>query len=182
MSACIQHFCSQQCFVASVINVISLNKEQQSISYWFTQLFVYIFNSQVVYVITICLPCILVLQVINYVLWKQLQHITRKILLLLNSKSLLIFKEMSHVCKKIYKKPLFLMQKWTLQGLSRSHYKEWMTAIQMTKNTRLESHVQSYIEKVIEIGHIVDILCYIDKKTLGTFTTLKVLSGKRILE
>ena len=64
------------------------------------------------------------------------------------------------------------MQKWTLQGLSRSHYKEWMTAIQMTKNTRLESHVQSYIEKVIEIGHIVDILCYIDKKTLGTFTEL----------
>ena len=64
------------------------------------------------------------------------------------------------------------MQKWTLQGLSRSHYKEWMTAIQMTKNTRLESHVQSYIEKVIEIGHIVDIPCYIDKKTLGTFTEL----------
>ena len=52
-----------------------------------------------------------------------LQHITRKILLHLNSKSLLIFKEMSHVCKKIYKKPLFLMQKWTLQGLSRSHKK-----------------------------------------------------------
>ena len=64
------------------------------------------------------------------------------------------------------------MQKWTLQGLSRSHYNEWMTAIQMTKNTRLESHVQSYIEKVIEIGHIVDIPCYIDKKTLGTFTEL----------
>ena len=101
-----------------------------------------------------------------------IMYLWLQILLHLNSRSLLIFKEMSHVCKKIYKKPLFLMQKWTLQGLSRSHYKEWMTAIQMTKNTRLESHVQSYIEKVIEVGHIVDIPCYIDKKTLGTFTEL----------
>ena len=101
-----------------------------------------------------------------------LHHITRKILLYLNSQSLLVFKEMSLTCKKIYKKPSFLLEKWTVQGLSTKHHSDWKNVIQITKNTRLERYVQSYIEKVIEIGHIVDIPCYIDRKTVATFTDL----------
>ena len=62
------------------------------------------------------------------------------------------------------------------KGLSEENHNDWTKAIQLTRNTNVEGNVKLYLQKIIKIGHVVDIPCFIDadavEKSIGfTFTT-----------
>ena len=63
----------------------------------------------------------------------------------------------------IVENPMFWLKKWRFnRGLSKNNQEDWIKALQLTKNTNLETNVILYIKKVIKIGHIVDVPCYIE--------------------
>ena len=68
---------------------------------------------------------------------------------------------------RILKNPMFWLKKWRFnRGLSRKNQLDWIKALEMTKNTNLERNVVLYIQKVIKIGHFVDVPCYIDGEAM----------------
>ena len=93
-----------------------------------------------------------------------LQHITEMIFLNLDSEKLQVCQCVNKSSKDILKNPLFWLKKW--KGLSQNSKKDWSKAIQLTRNTNLEENVISYIKKVIKIGHVVDVPCYIDENVV----------------
>ena len=52
---------------------------------------------------------------------------------------------------------MFWLKKWSFNlGLSKENQTDWIKAVQMTKNTNLETKVIRYIQQNIIIGHFVD--------------------------
>ena len=53
---------------------------------------------------------------------------------------------------------MFWLKKWSFNrgGLSKENQTDWIKALQMTKNTNLETNVVLYIQNIIKIGHFVD--------------------------
>ena len=71
--------------------------------------------------------------------------------------------------------PMFWLKKWRFnRGLSKKNQKDWIKALQMTKNTNIE-RVVLYIQKVIKIGHFVDVPCYIDDQSVKKSTEIDAL-------
>ena len=76
-------------------------------------------------------------------------------------------------CKAIVDNLMFWLKKWRLRGLSKESYKDWINAIQMTRNTKVEKYVDLYINKIIRKNyHNVDVPCYIDKSVLERFSKI----------
>ena len=70
---------------------------------------------------------------------------------------------------------MFWLKKWRFnRGLSKKNQKDWIKALQMTKNTNIE-RVVLYIQKVIKIGHFVDVPCYIDDQSVKKSTEIDAL-------
>ena len=87
-----------------------------------------------------------------------LQHIAEEIFLNLDFKSIMACKLASDSCKEIVDNPMFWLKKWKLSGrLSNENHKNWVKAIQITKNTSLEKNVLAYMKRIIKIGHFVDV-------------------------
>ena len=99
-----------------------------------------------------------------------LQHIAEEIFLNLDFNGIMTCKLVNDSCKDIVDKRIFWLKKWKMRGLSNENYKDWVNAIQMTKNITLEKNIHAYIKMVIEIGHFVDVPCYIDSKIILEFS------------
>ena len=56
------------------------------------------------------------------------------------------------------------------RGLSKENHDDWVNAIQLIKNTNVESNVKLYLEKVIKNGHVMDIPCFIDSNAVKKST------------
>ena len=95
-----------------------------------------------------------------------LQHITEDILLNLDFKKLQVCVFVNKNFEEILQNPIFWLKKWRLKGLSKENHAEWVKAIQLSKNKNLETNILAYIKKIIEIGHFVDVPCFIDKKVV----------------
>ena len=77
------------------------------------------------------------------------------------------------ILEKQVEKPMFWLNKWRChRGLSKKNQLVWIKALQMTKNTNIGDDVVLYIQKVIEIGHFVDVPCYIDNDVLKKATEI----------
>ena len=99
-----------------------------------------------------------------------LQHITEDILLNLDFKKLQVCVFVNKNFEEILQNPIFWLKKWRLKGLSKENHAEWVKAIQLSKNKNLETNILAYIKKIIEIGHFVDVPCFIDKKVVENFS------------
>ena len=98
-----------------------------------------------------------------------LQNITEKIFLNLNFEDLMACQLINKSCKEILDYPMFWLKIWRLrQGLSPKNHSDWAKAIQMTQNTTLKGNVCSYIKKIVQIGHFVDVPCFIDYETINS--------------
>ena len=101
-----------------------------------------------------------------------LQHITEKILINLDFQALKTCSHLNNSCiNEVLANPLFLLRKLNSQRrLSQKNYADWVKAIQLTKNTNLEANIKLYLEKVIKIGHFVDVPCFIDRNAVEKST------------
>ena len=113
-----------------------------------------------------------------------LQHITEMILLDLDFEDLQTCQPLSKSCQEIIEDPMFWLRKLRAQrGLSEKNYNDWAKAIQLTRNRNVEANVKLYFQKIIKIGHVVDIPCFIDadavKKSTG-FTFKKALEERNL--
>ena len=99
-----------------------------------------------------------------------LQHITEEIFLNLDFNGIMTCQLVNNSCKYIVDKPMFWLKKWKLRGLSDENHRDWVNAIQITKNTTVEKNVQAYIQMVIKSGHFLDIPCYINSKVVSEFS------------
>ena len=93
-----------------------------------------------------------------------LQHIIEMVFLNLDYEDLQECQLLNKSCQEILENPIFWIKRW--RGLSKESKKNWTHAIQITRNTNLETNVISYIKKAIKIGHIVDVPCYIDENVV----------------
>ena len=109
-----------------------------------------------------------------------LQHIAEEIFLNLDFNGIMTCQLVNNSCKYIVDKPMFWLKKWKLRGLSDENHRDWVNAIQITKNTTVEKNVQAYIQMVIKSGHFLDIPCYINSKVVSEFS--KELSFHKALE
>ena len=106
-----------------------------------------------------------------------LQHITEMIFLNLDLENLQTCQLLNKSCRDVLDNPMFWLKKLRMQkGLSEENHNDWTKAIQLTRNTNVEGNVKLYLQKIIKIGHVVDIPCFIDadavEKSIGfTFTT-----------
>ena len=99
-----------------------------------------------------------------------LQNIIEMILLNLDYKDLQECQHLNKLTQQILANPMFWLKRWN--GLSKESKKDWTKAIQITRNTHLETNVLSYIKKAIKIGHLVDVPCYIDENVVEKLTEL----------
>ena len=101
-----------------------------------------------------------------------LQHITEKILINLDFPALKTCSHLNKSCiNEVLANPLFLLRKLnSLKRLSQKNYADWVKAIQLTKNTNVEANIKLYLEKVIKIGHFVDVPCFIDRNAVEKST------------
>ena len=93
-----------------------------------------------------------------------LQHIAEMIFLNLDSEKIRTCQILNKSSQQILANPMFWLKKW--KGLSKESNKDWSEAIQITRNTNLETNVVSYIKMAIKIGHVVDVPCYIDENVV----------------
>ena len=91
-----------------------------------------------------------------------LQNIMEIIILNLDFEDMQACQLINKSCKEILDNPMFWLKKWRFgQGLSQKNHSDWAKVIQKTRNTNLEENVHSYIKKIIQIGHSVDVTCFI---------------------
>ena len=102
-----------------------------------------------------------------------LQHIIEMIFFNLDFEDIMNCQQVNKAIQRILEKPIFWLNKWRFnRGLSKKNQLVWIKALQMTKNTNLGDDVVLYIQKVIEIGHFVDVPCYIDNDVLKKATEI----------
>ena len=100
-----------------------------------------------------------------------LQHITEMILLDLDFEDLQTCQPLSKSCQEIIENPMFWLKKMRAQrGLSEKNYHDWAKAIQLARNTNMETNVKLYLQTVIKHGHVVDFPCFIDSDALENST------------
>ena len=75
---------------------------------------------------------------------------------------------MQNICDR----PYLLLKKWKLQGLSEKNHEDWIKVVQMTKKTKVEKYVQAYLHKILKVGHVADVPCYIRATSLQDFHDL----------
>ena len=57
--------------------------------------------------------------------------------------------------------PNFWLRKWSLT--------DWRNAIQLSKNTKLESNITKYLRRIFKRNGFINVPCYIDKKAVELF-------------
>ena len=102
-----------------------------------------------------------------------LQNIIEKIFFNLDFHDLQACQLINKSSKEILDSPMFWLKKWkrNIGGiLSQKNNSDWKQAIQKIRgDTDLESNVRSYIKKIIQMGHFVDVPCFIDDSAIDKF-------------
>ena len=102
-----------------------------------------------------------------------LQKIIEKIFFNLDFLDLQTCQLINKSSKEILDNPMFWLKKWKriIGGiLSQKNNSDWKKAIQKIRgDTDLESNVRSYIKKIIQMGHFVDVPCFIDDSAINKF-------------
>ena len=98
-----------------------------------------------------------------------LEHILRRIFLNLSHKDQMSSQLVNKTFHMPFKNALFLLKTWKQRGLSDANFAEWNNALTMSNNTIIEKDVYLYLKRIFDIGHTVDVPCFINGNTLQTY-------------
>ena len=96
-------------------------------------------------------------------------HIIEKIFLILKQEDLLSCQLINKSSNQILDDPNFWLRKWINRGLSGKNLTDWRNAIQLSKNTKLESKITRYLRRILKRSIFIDVPCYIDKKVVERY-------------
>ena len=92
-----------------------------------------------------------------------LQHLAENIFSYLNYQDITACQLINNSCNLIISNPRFWINKLVQMGMSMENEKDWITAIQMTKNTDFERNIYLYLKRGFKNAKVVDIPCFIGK-------------------
>ena len=92
-----------------------------------------------------------------------LQHLAENIFSYLNYQDITACQLINNSCNLIISNPRFWINKLVQMGMSMENKKDWITAIQMTKNTDFERNIYLYLKRGFKNAKVVDIPCFIGK-------------------
>ena len=92
------------------------------------------------------------------------EDITRNIFMMLNLKDLANCRMVGRSFNGFLENPMFWLKKWIMRGLSKKNQKDWITAIDETKDTELIKIVLLYFKKMLKKREFIDVPCFIDKR------------------
>ena len=94
-----------------------------------------------------------------------LQHLAEKIFLnIMEVENLIICQNINKASREILENSNFWLKKWKIRGLSKKNHDDWKKAVQLTKNTVVETNIISYMKKVLRKRACIDIPCYINEE------------------
>ena len=110
-----------------------------------------------------------------------LRHIAESIFLNLDYEILLICQTINKSTNEMLKHSMFWIKKWSMMGsLSEKNQEDWTKAIQMTRGTKLEMHVISYVKSICKVKKFLDIPCYINEEVI--FKSKRPVSIQKIFK
>ena len=59
---------------------------------------------------------------------------------------------------------MFWLKKWIQRGLSKKNQKDWIAAINETKDKELIKIVLLYFKKILKKRNFIDVPCFIDRR------------------
>ena len=110
------------------------------------------------------------------------QHLAENIFLSLNYDDLKSCQLLNRSSKRILDNPLFWLKKFVQRGVSRKNEMDWLTAIKLTRNTKLETNVLFYLRRCFKHQRLVDFPCFIDENVVSkSLKIVRQLDGKNIM-
>jgi len=100
-----------------------------------------------------------------------LQHLAENIFLNLNFKDIISCLQINQSSKSFLDNPSFWIKKFIQRGLSKQNQLDWMSAIQITKNTRFERNISFYLRKILKKEKLKDLPCFINASVIENFRT-----------
>ena len=111
-----------------------------------------------------------------------LQHLAENIFFSLNYDDLKSCQLLNRSSKRILDNPLFWLKKFVQRGVSRKNEMDWLTAIKLTRNTKLETNVLFYLRRCFKHQRLVDFPCFIDENVVSkSLKIVRQLDGKNIM-
>ena len=114
-----------------------------------------------------------------------LQHLAENIFSYLNYQDITACQLINDSCNLIISNPRFWINKLVQMGMSIENKKDWITAIQMTKNTDFERNVYLYLKRGFKNAKVVDCPCFIGKDIIELIQELPLSEikgqGKSVL-
>ena len=92
------------------------------------------------------------------------EDITRNIFMMLNLKDLANCRMVGRSFNGFLENPMFWLKKWIKRGLSKKNQKDWITAIDETKDKELIKIILLYFKKMLKRREFIDVPCFIDKR------------------
>ena len=92
------------------------------------------------------------------------EDITRNIFMMLNLKDLANCRMVGRSFNGFLENPMFWLKKWIKRGLSKKNQKDWITAIDETKDKELIKIILLYFKKMLKKREFIDVPCFIDKR------------------
>ena len=96
-------------------------------------------------------------------------HIVENIFITLKHKDITSCLFINKSSNEILDDPNFWLRKWIIRGLSGKNLTDWRNAIQLSKNTKLESKMTRCLRKILKRDIFIDMPCFVDKKVVELF-------------
>ena len=93
-----------------------------------------------------------------------LEDVGENIFMLLSLKDLAKCQLVSRSFNGFLEKPMFWLKKWIQRGLSKKNQKDWIAAINETKDKELIKIVLLYFKKILKKRNFIDVPCFIDRR------------------
>ena len=93
-----------------------------------------------------------------------LEDVGENIFMLLSLKDLAKCQLVSRSFNGFLEKPMFWLKKWIQRGLSKKNQKDWIAAINETKDKELIKIVLLYFKKILKKRNFMDVPCFIDRR------------------
>ena len=109
-----------------------------------------------------------------------LQHLAENIFLNLKYQDLEAYRKVNRSFQcfldQLMENPLFWLEKFIRQGMSKKNQMDWLEIIQMTRDTKVGEVILMYFKLIFIIGRLVDfdVPCYIKKDNLEKYSEIIV--------
>ena len=102
----------------------------------------------------------------NFITTPGLQHVAENIFSYLNYQDITDCQRINRSSKLILDNPRFWLRKFIQNGMSKKNQNDWIKAIQLTKNSKLERNIYLYLKRSLRKEKLMNLPCYIDKDVI----------------